>query len=216
MDRQLSVFPEDGAPQEIVLQDGILEYHPHFFPAREADELLQQLLQGISWKQESMNMYGKKVLFPRLMAWHGDAGSAYAFSGATYHPQPWTPPLELIRQRIGPVAGVTFNSVLLNLYRDGRDAMGWHADDEPELGHNPVIASVNLGATRRFMLRYKKDHQLKYELELQHGSLLIMKGALQHYWQHQVPKTARPLPSRINLTFRVIKARTQIPCNESH
>jgi alkylated DNA repair dioxygenase AlkB len=104
------------------------------------------------------------------------------------------------------VAGVTFNSVLLNFYRNGRDAMGWHSDDEPELGMNPVIASVNLGATRRFMLRYKTDHQFKYELELQHGSLLIMRGALQHFWQHQVPKTNRPLPSRINLTFRVINS----------
>jgi len=206
MSQQLFVFPEDDSPHEILLKDGVLEYYPHFFPLAEADLLLQQLLKEIDWKQESMNMYGKKVLFPRLMAWHGDAGSTYAFSGNAYHPQPWTPPLLKIKQRIEPVAGVHFNSVLLNLYRNGKDAMGWHADDEPELGPDPVIASVNLGATRRFMLRYKTDHQLKYELELQHGSLLIMKGTLQHYWQHQVPKTALTLPSRINLTFRVIKA----------
>lgn len=205
MNRQLFVFPEDDSTNEILLKDGVLEYHRHFFPVQEADRLLQQLLTEIDWKQESMMMYGKKVLFPRLMAWHGDAGSSYAFSGTTYQPKPWTPPLLEIRRRIEPVAGVTFNSVLLNLYRNGKDAMGWHADDEPELGQNPVIASVNLGASRRFMLRYKTDHQLKYELELGHGSLLVMKGTLQHYWQHQVPKTARPLPSRINLTFRVIK-----------
>ncbi|WP_298739356.1 alpha-ketoglutarate-dependent dioxygenase AlkB [uncultured Chitinophaga sp.] len=206
MNQQLFVFPEDDAPHKVLLKDGALEYYPHFFTIPEADRLLQQLLKKIDWKQESMNMYGKQVLFPRLMAWHGDAGSTYAFSGKTYSPQPWTPPLPEIRQRIEPVAGVQFNSVLLNLYRDGKDAMGWHADDEPELGLNPLIASVNLGATRRFMLRYKSDHRLKYELELQHGSLLIMKGTIQHYWQHQVPKTSRPLPSRINLTFRVIKA----------
>lgn len=205
MNRQLSAFQEDPSPHRIFLKDGELEYYPHFFPVQEADALLQQLLSDIGWKQESMMMYGKKVLFPRLMAWYGDAGSAYAFSGTTYSPQPWTAPLRQIRQRVEPVAGEAFNSVLLNLYRNGKDAMGWHADDEPELGINPVIASVNLGAARRFMLRYKQDHQLKYELELQHGSLLIMKGTLQHYWQHQVPKTAVVLPSRINLTFRAIK-----------
>jgi len=206
MNQQLFVFPEDASPQQILLKDGVLEYHPRFFPAPEADRLQQLLLREIDWKQESMNMYGKQVLFPRLMAWHGDTGSTYAFSGNSYNPLPWTPPLLEIRQRIEPLAGVRFNSVLLNLYRNGKDAMGWHSDDEPELGLNPVIASVNLGATRRFMLRNKNDHRLKYELELQHGSLLIMKGSLQHYWQHQVPKTARELPSRINLTFRVIKA----------
>lgn len=206
MNQQLFVFPEDACPKEILLKDGVLEYHPCFFPVSEADRLLQQLLTQTDWKQESMNMYGKQVSFPRLMAWHGDPGSTYAFSGNAYSPQPWTTPLLEIKRLIEPVAGVSFNSVLLNLYRNGKDAMGWHSDDEPELGLNPVIASVNLGATRRFMLRYKGDHQLKYELELQHGSLLLMKGALQHYWQHQVPKTARELPSRINLTFRVIKA----------
>jgi len=200
------MFPEDPSPRHIPLQDGTLEYHPCFFTAAEADDLFRQLQEQVEWKQESMTLYGKPVPFPRLMAWHGDAGSAYAFSGGTYQPQPRLPPLLQIKQRIEPVAGLTFNSVLLNLYRNGKDSMGWHADNEPELGRNPVIASVNLGAARRFMLRHQQDHQLKYALELQHGSLLIMKGQLQHYWQHQVPKTTRPLPSRINLTFRAIKS----------
>lgn len=191
--------------RQIRLKDGALDYYPDFFPAAEADGLLGQLLDNIDWKQESMVMYGKTVPFPRLMAWHGDAGSRYAFSGTAHTPLPWTQVLLQIRRRIAPPAGVTFNSVLLNLYRNGKDSMGWHADDEPELGRDPVIASVNFGATRRFMLRYKQDHQQKYELELQHGSLLIMKGPLQHYWQHQVPKTAQSLPTRINLTFRTIK-----------
>ncbi|HEY8919467.1 MAG TPA: alpha-ketoglutarate-dependent dioxygenase AlkB [Chitinophaga sp.] len=204
MNQQLPMFPEEPSSHHIPLKNGLLEYYPQFFSAGEADTLFQELTQGILWKQESMKMYGKAILFPRLMAWHGDAGSAYAFSGTTYTPEPWTPPLLQIKEKIEPLAGVHFNSVLLNLYRNGKDAMGWHADDEPELGMNPVIASVNFGAARRFMLRYKQDHTLKYELELQHGSLLLMKGTLQHYWQHQVPKTARPLPSRINLTFRVI------------
>lgn len=205
MNQQLPMFPENAPPHHIPLKNGLLEYYPHFFTATEADAFLQDLLQHIHWKQEGMRMYGKEVLFPRLMAWHGDAGSAYAFSGATYEPAPWTPALLRIKEKIAPLAGVAFNSVLLNLYRHGRDAMGWHADDEPELGANPVIASVNFGAARRFMLRYKQDHTLKYELTLGHGSLLLMKGSLQHYWQHQVPKTAQELPARINLTFRVIK-----------
>src|SRR5690606_4503130 len=145
-------------------QDGTLEYHPCFFTAAEADDLFRQLQEQVEWKQESMTLYGKPVPFPRLMAWHGDAGSAYAFSGGTYQPQPWLPPLLQIKQRIEPVAGLTFNSVLLNLYRNGKDSMGWHADNEPELGRNPVIASVNLGAARRFMLRHQQDHQLKYAL----------------------------------------------------
>ncbi|WP_217602898.1 alpha-ketoglutarate-dependent dioxygenase AlkB [Chitinophaga sp. GbtcB8] len=204
MNQQLPMFPGEPSSHQVPLKNGLLEYYPQFFSAREADTLFQELTQGIHWKQESMKMYGKTVLFPRLMAWHGDAGSAYAFSGTTYVPEPWIPALLQIKEKIEPPAGVHFNSVLLNLYRNGKDAMGWHADDEPELGDNPVIASVNFGAARRFMLRYKQDHTLKYELELQHGSLLLMKGTLQHYWQHQVPKTARPLPSRINLTFRLI------------
>jgi alkylated DNA repair dioxygenase AlkB len=205
MSRQLPVFPEQPQPRQIRLQNGALDYYPQFFAAAEADALLEQLLHNIAWKQESMQLYGKTVPFPRLMAWYGDAGSNYAFSGAAYTPLPWTEELLHIRQRILGPAGALFNSVLLNLYRNGRDSMGWHADDEPELGDDPLIASVNFGASRRFMLRYKQDHQLKYELELHHGSLLIMKGSLQHYWQHQVPKTAQALPTRINLTFRTIK-----------
>ncbi|KAA2245103.1 alpha-ketoglutarate-dependent dioxygenase AlkB [Chitinophaga agrisoli] len=205
MSQQLSVFSGDASRHEVILQDGALAYYPQFFTGAVADGYFRDLQANIPWKQESMNMYGKEVLFPRLMAWHGDAGSAYAFSGKTYVPNPWTAALLAIKQQIEPVAGAAFNSVLLNLYRNGRDAMGWHADDEPELGRNPVIASVNFGASRRFMLRYKQNHQLKYELELAHGSLLIMKGTLQHYWQHQVPRTAKPLASRINLTFRMIK-----------
>lgn len=204
MEPQIPLF-SDPASQHITLKDGELVYYPQFFSLQEATSYLQVLTEKIPWQQERMKMYGKEVLFPRLMAWYGDAGNNYAFSGNTYTPQAWTEELLQIKERIEPEAGVGFNSVLLNRYRNGKDSMGWHADDEPELGLNPVIASVNLGASRRFMLRHP-EAGLKYELDLQHGSLLIMKGALQHHWQHQVPKTTKVSGERINLTFRVIQS----------
>jgi alkylated DNA repair dioxygenase AlkB len=203
MEPQIPLF-SGPAGQHITLKDGELVYYPQFFSLQDATAYLYTLMETIQWQQESMMMYGKPVLFPRLMSWYGDAGSTYAFSGKTYTPEGWTEELLQIKEQIEPVAGVQFNSVLLNRYRHGKDSMGWHADDEPELGNNPVIASVNLGASRRFMLRHK-EAGLKYELELQHGSLLIMKGALQHHWQHQVPKTTKVSGERINLTFRVIQ-----------
>lgn len=197
-------FFEEPSGHVILLQDGELLYYPHFFNAEVADSYFRLLMEKVDWKQEGMMMYGKPVLFPRLMAWYGDKGSSYAFSGKRYEPAEWIAELSAINRHVSSVAGVVFNSVLLNRYRSGNDSMGWHADDEPELGRNPVIASVNFGATRRFMFRHQQAG-LKYELNLAHGSLLIMKGSLQHYWQHQVPKTAKPLAERINLTFRVIK-----------
>ncbi|MBW8686195.1 alpha-ketoglutarate-dependent dioxygenase AlkB family protein [Chitinophaga rhizophila] len=202
MEPQIPLF-NDPDSQHISLKDGELVYCPQFFKLPEANHYMHQLLHTINWQQEGMMMYGKQVLFPRLMAWYGDAGSSYSFSGSTYAPLPWTDELLQIRAQIIPLAGVDFNSVLLNRYRNGKDSMGWHADDEPELGVNPVIASVNLGAPRRFMLRHVKEGD-KFELSLEHGSLLIMKGALQHHWQHQVPKTTKVSAERINLTFRVI------------
>lgn len=204
MNVQGSFFDDQDAATRISLLNGELVYYPQFFTTVESDHFMQKLTDTIAWKQESMKMYGKSVLFPRLMSWHGDAPTSYRFSGNTFSPESWTPSLLQIRDRITPASGHAFNSVLLNLYRNGNDSMGWHADDEPELGPQPVIASVNFGATRRFLLRYKSDHQRKYELPLQHGSLLIMKGMLQEYWEHQVPKTSKVSTGRINLTFRFI------------
>lgn len=204
MNVQGSFFDDQHATREISLENGALVYYPQFFNTVESNAFMQQLTDTVDWKQEAMRMYGKSVLFPRLMAWHGDAATSYRFSGNTFTPALWTPLLLQIRDHITPVSGHAFNSVLLNLYRNGNDSMGWHADDEPELGPQPVIASVNFGATRRFLLRYKSDHQQKYELPLQHGSLLIMKGTLQQYWEHHVPKTAKVTTGRINLTFRFI------------
>jgi alkylated DNA repair dioxygenase AlkB len=151
-----------------------------------------------------MNMYGKKIDFPRLTAWYGNNDKPYSFSGITLQPLPWTSEILTIKSKIEPIAKTEFNSVLLNLYRDGNDSISWHTDAEKELGINPIIASVNFGATRKFQLRHIKTKE-KLEIELTHGSLLIMQGELQHFWQHQVPKTSKVVGERINLTFRVIK-----------
>jgi len=188
----------------IVIPNGEYVYYTNFFTKDESDLLLKKLRETILWKQESMNMYGKKIDFPRLTAWYGNNDKPYSFSGITLQPLPWTNEILEIKSKIETIAETVFNSVLLNLYRDGNDSISWHTDAEKELGVNPVIASVNFGATRKFQLRHVKKKD-KLEIELTHGSLLIMQGELQHYWQHQVPKTSKPVGERINLTFRVIK-----------
>jgi len=202
---QLDLFSqEDLQPQLISITNGEYLYVPNFFGIQEADEHFKTLLNEIEWQQESMTMYGKTIPFPRLTAWYGDNDKPYSFSGITLTPKKWTNTLLQIKQQIEPKAQTTFNSVLLNLYRNGNDSISWHTDAEKELGPNPIIASVNFGAKRKFQLRHKETKE-KIELKLTHGSLLIMRGELQHYWQHQVPKTKLPVKERINLTFRVIK-----------
>ena len=186
------------------IKNGEYYYYPSFFNKEESDSYFRLLKENILWKQESMNMYGKRINFPRLTAWYGDNDKPYSFSGITLTPHPWTPELSEIKNKIEPKAKAVFNSVLLNRYRDGNDSISWHTDAEPELGKNPVIASVNFGATRNFQLRHIETKE-KIEIQLVHGSLLIMQGELQHFWQHQVPKTSKKVNERINLTFRVIK-----------
>lgn len=186
------------------INNGEYLFFPKFFDKVESDLFFEKLRKNIEWKQESMNMYGKKINFPRLTSWYGDDDKPYTFSGITLTPHAWNEELKTIKNKIEPESKVQFNSVLLNLYRDGNDSISWHTDAEKELGKNPVIASVNFGATRKFQLRHIKTKE-KHEIELTHGSLLIMQGELQHFWQHQVPKTAQKVSERINLTFRVIK-----------
>lgn len=185
------------------IENGEFIYFPNFFNKAESNSFFKSLRENILWKQESMNMYGKKIDFPRLTAWYGNNDKPYSFSGITLQPTPWTNDILTIKNKIEPVAKSSFNSVLLNLYRDGNDSISWHTDAEKELGINPIIASVNFGATRKFQLRHIKTKE-KLEIELTHGSLLIMQGELQHFWQHQVPKTSKVIGERINLTFRVI------------
>ena len=194
-------------PGEINLPDAELWYYPELFPTIEADTLLDSLKDGIEWTQNTIRFYGKESLVPRLEAWYGDPGKSYAYSGIHMDPKPWTKELITIKQTIEPLAGVVFNSVLINYYRDGKDRVAWHSDDEKELGKNPVIGSVSLGAERKFKLRHKhyKTNGLKHEIMLRHGSFLLMKGATQHHWMHEIPRTAKPIGPRINLTFRIIK-----------
>jgi alkylated DNA repair dioxygenase AlkB len=186
------------------LPDADIIFYPFFFDQQTSEQLFAQLSQTIEWRQDWITIYGRSVPQPRLTAWYADPDKFYTYSGITMLPTPWTPILLDLKTKVDAVSNVMFNSVLLNLYRAGNDSMGWHSDDEPELGQNPVIGSLSLGGTRRFMLRHRFDKTLKHELELPSGSFLLMQGTTQHYWQHQVPKTKRPVSPRINLTFRVI------------
>ncbi len=202
---QLDLFTMDKDPSEVVkIRDGEYLYIENYFSQAESDMYYSVLLKEIAWKQEEMNMYGKILKFPRLTAWYGDNDKPYSFSGMTLKPNDWTKELKEIKNHIEEKSSAIFNSVLLNLYRDGNDSISWHTDAEKELGINPIIASVNFGETRKFQLRHMETKE-KIELKLKHGSLLIMQGAIQHYWQHQVPKTKMNIGKRINLTFRVIK-----------
>ncbi len=188
----------------IKLQDAELLYHPAFYEKAESDRIFKALLETIEWKQDKIMMYGKELPLPRLSAWYGDNNKPYTYSGITLNPLPWTDELLQIKEKIEAEAKVKFSSVLLNRYRDGQDYVGWHTDAEKELGKNPIIGSVNFGATRKFQLRRIDDHKEKFEVELKHGTFLVMGGSTQHFWQHQVPKTAIKIGERLNLTFRVI------------
>jgi alkylated DNA repair dioxygenase AlkB len=170
----------------------------------EKEELLNIEFKNINWRHDKLNMYGKTVYLPRYSAWYGDSDKPYTYSGLTLQPNPWNKGLLYIKNKIQEIAAVEFNSVLMNWYRDGEDYLGWHTDAEKELGKNPVIGSVNFGETRRFLLRRNDDNAQKIELPLKHGTLLIMSGELQHFWQHSVPKQKKVKHTRFNLTFRVI------------
>jgi alkylated DNA repair dioxygenase AlkB len=188
------------------MPDGAVTYFAECFSAHESDHYLQALTKHIAWRQESIQLFNQQIPQPRLTAWYGDEGAIYTYSNLTNHPLAWTPELLVIKARCEQIAEANFNSVLLNYYRNGQDSMGWHQDNEPELGAQPVIASVSFGATRRFQLRHKKRKELDtLTIELEHGSLLLMQGTTQHYWKHHLPKTAQSVGARINLTFRLIK-----------
>lgn len=181
--------------------DGVLQLVPDAVP--DPSRLLERLLAEIDWRQDEAWIMGRRVALPRLTAWYGDAG--YRYSGIDNPPQPWLPLLEELKAVAAAVASSSFNSVLLNFYRDGRDSMGWHSDDERSLGAEPVIASLSFGATRRFRLKHRQHPELAIALDLPPGSCLIMAGALQHHWRHTLPRTAKPVGPRVNLTFRLIK-----------
>lgn len=175
------------------------------FSENEAEELFAMVDAEADWKQYSIRMFGRKILSPRMTASQSDEGVSYSYSGITLEPAPWTSAVSRIRARVEKAAGERFNSALINKYRGGADSMGWHADDEKELGEEPVIASVSLGAERRFVLRHN-DTGKKIETVLRSGSLLVMGGRSQHDWKHALPKTKKDVGTRINLTFRRIGA----------
>jgi alkylated DNA repair dioxygenase AlkB len=183
-------------------------YAPRWLPPAEADALLAALLVQVPWAVHRIRLFGREVDSPRLSCWIGDPGAAYRYSGTSFAPHPWPPALAAVRAALERAAGARFDSVLANRYRDGRDAMGWHSDDEPELGPRPVIASLSLGATRRFVLKARAGRgapaDARLALDLPHGSLLLMRGETQRNYRHALPRTARVVGERINLTFRRI------------
>jgi alkylated DNA repair dioxygenase AlkB len=200
-------MPENAhlLPEKLDMPDAEVLFYRDFFNPTESESLFHELEMTIQWEQTSFRMGGKDIPVPRLTAWYGDEGKSYRYSGITLHPRPWIPMLLNIKAHVESVTEARFNSVLLNLYRHGNDSVSWHSDDEPELGYNPVIASVSLGATRRFQFKHKHKAELRVTLDLTPGSLLLMQGETQHFWKHQIPKTQTPTGPRINLTFRVIR-----------
>ncbi|MDX5337768.1 MAG: alpha-ketoglutarate-dependent dioxygenase AlkB [Cyclobacteriaceae bacterium] len=189
-------------PKNLLPYGGEVNYFPEIFSPQKADELFLDLEKTIFWKQEPIRLFGKTLMQPRLTALYGNPEKEYGYSGITMKPEPWTHPLLEIRETIARYSGEFFTHVLCNLYRDGQDSMGWHRDNEAVLGQNPCIASVTFGAPRIFQLRNYSTKKDKIDLLLEHGSLLIMKGESQHFWEHQLPKTKKISTPRINLTFR--------------
>jgi alkylated DNA repair dioxygenase AlkB len=194
--------PERAPPASLLPCDGLVRLYEAALGAADADRLFDALMAATAWRQEIATVMGRRVPIPRLTAWHGEAG--YVYSGISMAPLSWNGPLLEIKTVAEACAGQAFNSVLLNLYRDGRDSVSWHADNEPGLGRDPVIASISLGAIRRFQMKHRRSSR-RVALELPHGSCLVMAGPTQHHWLHQVPKTARPVGPRINLTFRAMR-----------
>lgn len=187
-----------------------LRLHPAWLTPQRADALFVDLQRTLPWENHAVRLFGREVPSPRLSVWIGDADACYRYSGVMREPQPWTASLATLRDQLVCEMGVPFNSALANLYRDGNDAMGWHSDNESELGTAPVIASVSLGAARRFKLRARNGDE-RLDIELTHGSLLVMAGATQALYRHALPRTRRPVGARINLTFRFVEPRGAAP-----
>ena len=174
----------------------------------ESVDWMERLKKEIEWKQHRIKIFGKWVDCPRLSAWYGDPGAVYSYSSLSLTPIAWTPTLLEVRNQLAGTIERPFNSVLLNLYRNGNDSMGWHSDDEWEMGLDPVIASISLGGPRMMKFRHRSDPEVSnFVLELSPGSLLIMAGTTQKFWQHEIPKTKKSVGERLNLTFRFVQCR---------
>jgi alkylated DNA repair dioxygenase AlkB len=188
-------------PGRLPMAQAEVTWDPHWLPLADAEALFQRLRTETPWTQPVYRMRGQAIPMPREVAWYGEPGSVYSYSGVSHVPLPFTPALAALRQRLTDATGAQFNSVLLNRYRDGQDSVAWHADDEDELGPAPVIASVSLGACRQFEFKPRAGGA-RVVLALTSGSLVVMEGATQQHWLHQIPKTREPVGERINLTFR--------------
>lgn len=202
--QQSSLFGQQAEETEqLIREQGDVRLYRHWWSVEQTGDYFDRLYRELAWQQTYITMHGKRLPVPRLDVWYGDAGRDYRYSGASFRALPWTETLVEIKTELEQRLGLGFNSALANLYRNGQDSVAWHSDDEPELGRNPVIASLSLGAERRFALRHKSRRDLEpVRLDLPNGSLLLMAGETQHRWQHQLSKTARAVGPRINLTFR--------------
>ena len=192
------------ALQPLPLEDADVALAPQWLAPAAADALLDALREQVPWEVHHIRLFGREHASPRLSCWIGDPSARYRYSGTLFEPRPWPEALRPLREALSRQLGEPFNSVLANRYRDGRDAMGWHSDNEPELGPAPVIASLSLGATRRFTLRHRTRPELRLALDLPHGSLLVMRGDTQRNYKHALPRTTKASGERINLTFRRI------------
>jgi alkylated DNA repair dioxygenase AlkB len=200
---QFSAAPD--TLERLQIHDADLRYAPAIDLGAPADALLRSLIDTIAWRSESIVLWGRTYAQPRLIAWYGDEGKHYTYSGLTLVPLPWTPLLTQIKERVEQLTTVQFNSVLLNYYRDGNDSMGMHSDDEPELGPDPIIASLSLGAERTFILKHKTKRETRpLHLQLSSASLLLMQGETQKHWKHGIAKEKRACGPRVNLNFRRI------------
>ncbi len=188
----------------ILPKDGEVYYLPDFFSKQESEKLFAVLLNEIEWQQDEVMMFGKRIVTQRRMAWYGDENKPYRYSGILRTPKPWTRTLLEIQHLVNSTFQTSLNACLMNLYRNGEEGMGWHSDDEPELGKQPIIVSLSLGAERAFDFKHK-DSGDKQRIYLETGSLLLMKGATQKHWKHALPKSKKVLDPRINLTFREIQ-----------
>ncbi len=197
-----SLFPKEKITFN--LPDAEIEYLSGYFDYSKANELFQRLLHETPWQQDYITVFNKTHPQPRLTAFYNDSSKPYTYSSVVMNPNKWTPLLIYIKQEVEAISREHFNSVLLNLYRDGKDSNGWHADNERELGNNPTIASVSFGSERSFNLQHNTINDAKLKITLEHGSVLLMKGSTQHFWKHQLAKTSKVIGPRINLTFRNI------------
>jgi len=196
---------ESKKPVTVPLKDGNLFYDPCFFDYKKANYYFEILRNDIKWQHDNIKIFGKTYAQPRLTALYANNEKPYRYSNITMQPTKFSPVLLLIKSQVEKSTNLDFTSCLVNLYRDGQDSNGWHADNEKELGENPIIASVSFGAERFFHMKHRYDKSQKLKIKLENGSLLLMKGETQHHWLHQIPKTKKKVGERINLTFRTIK-----------